>query len=94
VAEEGAACDTTIVPPNTEAHCIMIGRRLSQERGQSIEQAQPKAGEQQAQYVELGATFEVGDAWHESESGRSDTCVSAACRLTKASARNNGMGMM
>ena len=43
--------------------------------------------------MELGAAFGVDEAWHESESGGSDTCVSAT-RLTRASTRNSGVGMM
>ena len=44
--------------------------------------------------MELGAAFGVDEAWHESESGGSDRCVSATRRLTRASTRNTGVGMM
>lgn len=44
--------------------------------------------------MELGTAFGVDEAWHESESGGSDTCVLATRRLTRASTRNNGMGMI
>lgn len=44
--------------------------------------------------MKLGAAFGVDKAWHESKSGRSDRCVSATRRLTGASTRNTGVGMM
>jgi hypothetical protein len=44
--------------------------------------------------VELGAAFGVDEAWHESESGGGNTCVLATRRLTRASTRNNGVGMI